>query len=204
MRAVISLVAALLTLPLAAQEHPNTDRGFTAERSFLAGDVDNVNLFNGNLVLTIPLGITYPVGGGLSYGLTLTYNSSVWDFQEVADPDNFGNVLTQALPNRRSNAGLGWMLTLGALYASSSEGNDSGRWVYSGPDGADHAFYETLHAGDPDDPGDTTTNQSVLYTRDGSYLRLKVGADRQVEFPDSRIAVFESNNHGNKPKRSAQ
>lgn len=188
----VGLITALLALPLAAQEHPNTDRGFTAERSFLAGDVDNVNLFNGNLVLTIPLGITYPVGGGLSYGLTLAYNSNVWDFQEVADPDHFGNVLTQALPNRRSNAGFGWLLTLGSLYASDSPGNDTGRWVYSGPDGADHAFYETLHAGDPDDPGDSATSQSVLYTRDGSYLRLKVGADRQVEFPDSRIAVFDA------------
>src|SRR5262249_35565207 len=158
--------------PLTAQEHPNTDRGFTAERSFLSGDIDNVNTFNGNLLLTIPAGPTYPVGAELAYGLTLTYNSNLWDFQEISTGQ-------QAIPNRKANAGFGWTLSLGMLYDDTSYANDTDHSVFVGPDGAEHTFFPTLHGGDPDDPGDSSSVQNVQYTRDGSYLRLLVTATQR-------------------------
>ncbi|HKI06744.1 MAG TPA: hypothetical protein VKK31_32510, partial [Thermoanaerobaculia bacterium] len=46
----------LAFLPAAAQQHPNTARGFGSSGSFNPGDVDSVNLFNGNLVIRIPIG----------------------------------------------------------------------------------------------------------------------------------------------------
>jgi hypothetical protein len=61
---------------LPAQEHPNVEHGFAADKAFHGGDIDNINTFNGTLVLTIPIGQTYKVGGNLSYGLTLVYNSN--------------------------------------------------------------------------------------------------------------------------------
>jgi hypothetical protein len=106
------LIAGWLTVPTLApafaQEHPNVARGFNPSATFAAGDVDNINLFNGNLVLTIPLGQRYPVNAGLSYGLTLVYNSQAWEHQDY-------NGLVQAIPNRTSNAGLGWMVSLGRI-----------------------------------------------------------------------------------------
>jgi len=48
-RAALVLLALLLPLAAVADTHPNTDRGFSPERSFMVGDVDNLNLFNGKL-----------------------------------------------------------------------------------------------------------------------------------------------------------
>ena len=103
---LLPLLLSALAAPLAADDHPNTERGFAAEKAFSVGEVDSVNVYNGNLVLTVPIGGTYPVGGALGYGLTLVYNSKAWDFQEREDVP--GMTYTQALPQKTANAGLGW------------------------------------------------------------------------------------------------
>jgi len=183
----IALFLVLAALPAAAQ-HPNVERGFAPGQSFQIGDVDHVNLFNGSLVITLPIGQGYPAGGGLSYGLTLAYSSNVWDHR-VAD----GGSLSR--PNRFSNAGLGWRLSLGRYYAGNQADNDLEKDMYVGPDGAEHALYNTLHAGDADDPGDGiyAYQQSVLYSRDGSYLRSKKTATGwDLEFPDGQIHTFDA------------
>src|SRR4051812_12228649 len=75
-----SLGLALATaLPLLADPHPNLARGLGAQ-AVQAGDIDHVNSFNGNLVLTIPVGGTYKASDHLSYGLTLNFNSNPWNF----------------------------------------------------------------------------------------------------------------------------
>lgn len=73
-RRVALILALLVPGRLQADTFPTQERGFQAEKAFHVGDFDTVNLFNGNLVLTIPIGSSYPVGGGLSYGLTLVYS----------------------------------------------------------------------------------------------------------------------------------
>src|SRR5712671_4486844 len=97
-----AVVVALLAIPLSAQVHPTMQRGFAAEKAFQIGDIDHVNLFNGNLMLSIPIGSEYATGGGFSYRLALFYNSNIWDFQS----DEFDTV-TQSYPIRTSNAGQG-------------------------------------------------------------------------------------------------
>jgi hypothetical protein len=135
--------------------------------------------------------MSYPVGGGLSYRLPLVYNSNVWDFQSRQASD--GTDLVQVFPARRSNAGMGWLLSLGRLDAPSAVGNNSGRWVYSGPDGAAHHFYSKLHEGDAEDSGDTVAVQRVRYTRDATYLRLidQGAAGKDVEFPNGEVHRFD-------------
>jgi RHS repeat-associated protein len=181
------LLPLLCALPALAQ-HPNVERGFAPGQSFQVGDVDHVNLFNGSLVITLPMGPSYPVGGGFSYGLSLIYSSNLWDFR-VGDG---GEV---PLPNRFSNAGLGWRLSLGRFYNWDDAANDRGRNLYLGPDGVEHWLYETLHAGDAEDPGDGAQpyQQSVLYTRDGSYLRaVKTASGWTVEFPSGEQHFFDA------------
>jgi hypothetical protein len=174
------ILSLLLAAPLAADPFPTQERGFQAEKAFHIGDFDTVNLFNGNLILTIPIGGSYPVSGSLSYGLTLTYNSNAWDFREDAT-----GVYTQALPNRRSNAGMGWRLSLGELLDPYYSENDVGLWTYLGADGGEHSFRDSLHEGEPVVTG-------VKYTRDGSYLRFRyVDVNtRAVDFPDGTIQTF--------------
>jgi RHS repeat-associated protein len=171
----------LLFAPLVsarAQEHPNVAKGFNPSASFAVGDVDNVNLFNGNLVITIPLGQRYPVNGGLSYGLTLVYNSQVWEQQQY-------DTLVQSIPARTNNAGLGWMVSMGRFNPPEFLGDlDTFRDTYMSPDGARHAFYPTLHEGEAATPG-------IEYSRDGSYLRY-IAASRTVEFPDGTRHVFDA------------
>jgi len=177
-RLALLLSLALVPAGLLADTFPSQERGFQAEKAYHLGDFDTINLFNGNLVLTIPIGGTYPVGGGLSYGLTLIYNSNAWDYEQT------DSETTQALPSRRSNAGMGWRLSLGELLDPLNPASESEHWVYIGSDGAEHTFYPNLHEGE--------TVGTAQYTRDNSYLRLRdVGSNQKaVEFPDGTIQTF--------------
>ncbi|HWM95039.1 MAG TPA: RHS repeat-associated core domain-containing protein [Thermoanaerobaculia bacterium] len=175
------LMLAFLPVPLLADTFPSQERGFQAEKAFHLGDFDTVNLFNGNLVLTIPIGGSYPVGGGLSYGLALVYNSKAWDYQQSVSEQ------TQSLPNRRSNAGMGWRLSLGELMEPTDPANDSNFWIYIGADGAEHTLYDTLHEGE-------AAVSTVKYSRDNSYLRFRSvsSAEKAVDFPNGTTQTFTS------------
>jgi RHS repeat-associated protein len=178
-RIVFTLSLVLLPWQLRADTFPTQERGFQAEKAFHVGDFDTVNLFNGNLVLTIPIGGSYPVGGGLSYGLTLIYNSNAWDFEQTASET------TQAIPSRRSNAGMGWRLSLGQVLEDTDPSNETTRWHYVGSDGAEHSFYDKLHEGE-------TVASTVRYTRDNSSLRFRsiTSTQKEVDFPDGTTQIF--------------
>lgn len=167
-------LAAALFLPLAAaaQEDPNVQHGFRPEKVYAFGEVDQVNLFNGNLMLSIPLGGSYSVNGGFSYGLVLTYNSKLWEIYGRSDT---AHTYQFAEPYRYSNAGFGWRLSLGEL-----DGD-----VYIGADGGQHTFYDSPRVGG-------TVNAGYRYTRDGSYLRLHEASStsRQIHFPDGTKHTF--------------
>jgi RHS repeat-associated protein len=83
---VTAAMAALLGFAVrvgAQTQHANQSRGFNPQQAYSTHDLDSVNLLNGNLVLSIPIGQRYKVNGNLSYGLTLHYNSNLWNFEEV-------------------------------------------------------------------------------------------------------------------------
>jgi hypothetical protein len=184
---LLGLVGLLAGLPLSADVHPNTEGGVAVDKAFQVGEIDNVNLFNGSLTLTVPLGPRYPVGGSLSYGLTLAYNANPWYFLD--DNISFPTVFQESVPNPCSNAGLGWRVSLGRLDPPCVPFPESpmqtGHSIYEGPDGSEHIFYPTLHEGDP-------VNAGVSYTRDGTYLRLRSVAanERELDFPDGTIHHF--------------
>ena len=182
----------LLASPALADVHPNTAPGFPADQSFLVGDIDNVNLFNGALTLTIPIGGSYPVNGGFSYGLKLVYNANPWEFVTVTVVFPDGTEVNQklALPNSCSNAGLGWRISLGRLDPH-CQGEELHEALYQDENGTDHIFYPTLHDGDPEDAFVSGVTK-VLYTRDGTYLRLKVynSGLKELEFPDGSLRQF--------------
>lgn len=159
-------------------EYPSVERGFKPERSFEVGEIDQINLFNGGLSVTIPIGPRYSVGAALSYGLTLTYTSQVWDYISAEAPQFDPPQVTQAWPVRGANAGLGWRLSLGEYWDQTVNGPGRCGDCYISPSGARHLFYPTLH---PDLADDGPT----LYTRDGTFLRLRViSGGREIDFPD--------------------
>jgi hypothetical protein len=180
------------TLRVLAQTHPNVEKGFAADKMYQFGDVDHVNLLNGNLSLTIPIGGSTPVSDHLSLSLTLVYNTKLWT--AISKPYNVGGQTGRAplyTPERRSNAGLGWTLTLGRLLDPSETDvnsiiNGTTQFAYMSPDGSDRLFYGTLHDGE-------TASAGVLYSRDNTYLRLSnAGAGKTLESPDGTIREFQS------------
>ncbi|HEX8249847.1 MAG TPA: discoidin domain-containing protein [Pyrinomonadaceae bacterium] len=63
-------------------QHINQSRGFNANGVYSSKDIDNINLFNGNLTLTIPIGGSYKGGGNSTFSLMLVYNSNLWNQEE--------------------------------------------------------------------------------------------------------------------------
>jgi YD repeat-containing protein len=180
------LIAGLSTRAWA--DHPNNARGFDIGKPYQMNGIDNVNLFNGSLTVTIPIGQRYHVNGGLGYGLTLIYNSNLWD--TVENDTTFNPSQTRTYPNRRSNAGMGWLLSLGRLFPPNQfPVQESGSWNYETADGALHDFGVS-----------SQTGAGPFIATDGSYLRLVVdGSDRRVEFPDGTWQVFKELNRAASP-----
>jgi hypothetical protein len=184
--AAISL--AVLTSPIFAQQPPGFEKGFAPEKVFNFWNIDAVNTFNGNLSLSIPIGPSYPVNAGLSYQIGLSYNSKVWDYEQIAG-------VNRAVPSRRSNAGMGWLLSLGRMIPPNNPTNPGGGWAYESPDGHDHVLFGSLHNDDPSTVFSPPIT-SVGYTRDGSYIRMlqKNTGTIDLEFPDGTIKTFDSIN----------
>lgn len=178
---------------------PSEELGFNAATAFHVSDVDVVNHYNGNLVITIPIGQNYAVDGALSYGLTLTYNSKVWEFERLA-----GQTYYHVVPGRDFTGALGWYFSLGELYlpcAISSPPCEYPSDLYRSSDGSRHELFETLHA----DDSSTHSNGVLRFTRDGTYLRIRDagGGLYDVEFPDGTIQRFqrEGSTHRTKLKQ---
>jgi hypothetical protein len=187
-------IAALLLFILATSasaviQHPSLERGFSADTAFQVGDIDHVNLFNGGLSITIPIGQSYPAGGSFSYQLTLVYSSKLWDWETICDP-TIDPPSTRCQHQPKSgydfNAGFGWTLSLGKLIPPDTLGrNDTPDWLYVGPDGSEHVFYDSVIDGGP-------THGQFLYTRDNSFLRLRnLGTSLELHFPDGVIHTFD-------------
>jgi RHS repeat-associated protein len=189
-------------------------RGFDPQKPYQLNGLDSINVMTGNLVITIAIGQTYPVGSHLSYGLHLVYNGNPWNYR-------IDGATTEAIPSRFANVGLGWQLTLGELIGPNdplaAQIQDGGNWVYAAPDGAERVFYPVLH---PEELGDTNYEASSSpavggvagYTRDSSYLRLvrlapvytgthRIGPGEfedlyrsvyRLEFPDGTMHTFTS------------
>jgi YD repeat-containing protein len=186
MRPKAFLFATLLLLPLWAEaEDPQTTRGIDPAGVFHVNDIDNVNLFNGNVIISVPLAAQFPLNGGFSYAIHLVYNGQPWDFPETTGDQGPDVYKPSPVPNRRSNAGMGWRVTMGGLISPSDPSNPTCpdnipgvcvNWIYESPDGADHYFWPT---------------GGVYYTSDGSYLRMKDYVTYlEVEFPDGVIHRF--------------
>ena len=63
-----------------AQEAARPDRGTALNRNYLVSDIENINLQNGNLQLSIPLAALPPIAGGkLSWTVSANYNSKIWN-----------------------------------------------------------------------------------------------------------------------------
>lgn len=193
MRRRALLLAALVVasaLPLAAQQHPNQQKGFDPNKLYAFEGVDSINTFNGNLVVTLPIGQRFNGDGNLSYGLTLVYNGHPWD--ALGD----GEYL-ESIPDRRSNAGMGWLFSLGRLIGPGDETNQTPTtqihraFLYETPDGNDLKFaFES--------------NPDPLFVDHAppNFMRMRRVSvrDREVDFPDGTTQTFRNYGSESDPK----
>jgi len=186
MKQRVAIVLALLALAVAAaaQQHPNQEKGFDAGKLYQFDSIDNINLFNGNLVLTVPIGQKYPAGGALSYGFTLIYNGNPWIYSSTG-----ATQYLRATPTTRTNAGLGWHLSLGRLIPPEDPTNETNvvdsnyvpSFIYESPDGADHILC-----------CETPANPPVFALDDANIRMTKLtSAMRRIDLPDGTVQTFE-------------
>lgn len=160
---------------------PDNDRGFPVNATFATSGIDNVNLFNQSLVLSLPIGPEYPTGAGFTHQLRLAYNSLIWHpalacqtNDPFAGPQDHNGVYVSGSPL----LGAGWALNLGSLH-SRPNSDIPGSLFYVSPEGATHRFVEGR-------------------TKDGSFLRVRntvfsgnVIQSAEVDFPDGSVGVFD-------------
>jgi YD repeat-containing protein len=196
MKRTLVVLFVLAAAGTAAQSPPERERGFKPDLTYQLNDVDSVNLFNGNLNLTLPLA-PYPVGPDVSYDFVIRYAGKLWKDFEFCSPRPTGPDECRMNWRPQSDGmGLGWRMTLGELNgARSLYGPDSGQtWQYVSPDGSEHNFYPTLH--EPVCPPASLADcdpyvAGTSYTRDGTYLRLREVQDAKiVEFADGQRQRF--------------
>src|SRR5260221_2005911 len=175
--------------------------GFVPNKVYDVHDLDSVNTFNGNLVVTVPIGPTFHVNGALSYGLALHYNSHAWTYWNdlnVYDPrcnltpPGFICYESHSDPSLRSNVALGWSLSLGRLWGpgdplntlSSQKVSWLDGFTYEDPDGATHPFNFLVVNG----VTQRTEPVGTLLSTDGSYMRFREPDSTHV-YIDSRDGI---------------
>src|SRR6267142_4208547 len=87
-RVTAGLIFFCLTLPagLLWAQNENETTGFQSNHIFESGHFgENIDVLNGGLNLTIPIGQTFQLNNALSYQLQLSYNSKVWDTANYQD-----------------------------------------------------------------------------------------------------------------------
>src|SRR5258705_11486115 len=106
---VLSCFALAASVSWAQNENETT--GFQSNHAFESGHFgENIDVLNGGLHLTTPIGPTYQVNDRLSYQLILHYNSKMWDYSDYQ-----ANAPATVKPYNEGPAGIGFTLNFGRL-----------------------------------------------------------------------------------------
>ena len=144
------------------------------------GEFDSVNLYNGGLSLTIPLGPPLVAGADLSWQLALHYSSKFWSWDRRRNGDECqgkGFIVGDA------HAGLGWTFKLPHIYLRQQQDPSTGDSTYYldsviTPDGAPHQLRRRClegwdcRDGDPEEVQVGDRFREYWYAADGSDWRV--------------------------------
>ena len=110
------LIIAVMVAGTSAQVDDPSKRGIQGGASYSISDIETINNTNGNVMFSIPLA-SLPTGrGGISAGISLNYNSKIWDTGSppgfIIPPGYDWNTLTSPRTFRKSDDG-GWRYGIG-------------------------------------------------------------------------------------------
>jgi len=89
------LALLLLSVSITFGQEKNPQRGFQPGNSYALSDIETINTTNGNLMLNFLLGKTASGRGGLSGGISLWYNSKLYDSDVTEITDGSGQESSQ-------------------------------------------------------------------------------------------------------------
>jgi RHS repeat-associated protein len=164
----------------ASAQNENETVGFQTNHVFESGQFgENIDVMNGGLSLTIPIGQSYQVSSNLSYQLVLSYSSKVWDTSAYKQADV--PLADSVMPYNEGPFGIGFTMHFGRIYSDSRwsdscemNGQTGGcyirTWRWVAPDGSQHEFHF-------DDGLSATQDQqpppfSGRLTSDGSFVKI--------------------------------
>jgi RHS repeat-associated protein len=125
-------------VPPAVAQNENETVGFQTNHAFESGLFgENIDILNGGLTLTVPIGPRYQVNQNLGYQLQLAYGSKIWD-------TTLWHTNAPVPLHRRAHLGQGFIMHLGRIYRDvecrqgSSGCTNRYTWYYVAPDGSEH------------------------------------------------------------------
>jgi len=166
----LACILCCLSFPagLLLAQNENETVGFQSNHLFEGGHFgENIDILNGGLNLTIPIGPGYQVSRYLTYQLKLSYGSKIWDHT----PFPTGGFKDRLI--HRSAMGLGFTMHFGRIYKDverSESGASVCTWYYVSPDGNEHP----LPPEQPSGPTfvDPCTNLPSGTTSDTTYYSM--------------------------------
>lgn len=194
----VSMGLGLLLLPamLAGQGSPDEKKGFAPNSTFATSGLDNVNVFNGNLIVSIPLGPSYPIGADLSHQLRMVYNAKPWRTEWTCFDGGTGRDFYGVFADGSPVLGTGWSIEVGHIGPGPEgypPGSGAGTLVYYSPDGAVHNFTIPQSSYSPVSGGFILT--SPVVTDDTTFIRASQ-ATWDSSGPTSVTLDFPDGSHG--------
>jgi len=197
-------VLGFFAISVDAQDIANPQRGIQHGQSYQIGDIETINTTNGNLILNIPLASLPKGRGQTGGGVSLVYNSKLYDTRVEELPDqsqqpSLQNVLYESYTSGWRYSANTYKLDVQGRYETFSPGacnNSKYAWAWKlvmwmpdasqkefAPTGRDDyhsdGFYDVTPDGKMHHPCPTATSQwsttgMVYYSTDGTYKKLVV------------------------------
>jgi RHS repeat-associated protein len=169
-------------------QNENETVGFQSNHAFESGQFgESIDILNGGVNLTTPIGPRYQLNQNLGYQLQIAYSSKIWQTKEW---DNKAGLF------RRGALGLGHLLHFGRIYrdvayVNQQYVNASGQvltqldfectWYYVSPDGNEHVIPGNYR---PDQGSLTCSDYPIgSYTTDTTFYSFRVASGTLQGWP---------------------
>jgi hypothetical protein len=154
---LFSAMTMLLPVMSARGEIQNDAIGFSTNHVFESSQAgEHIDTMTGNMTLTIPIGPRYQLHDGFGYGLTLYYNSRIWE--HVCPVNEFDYCPGELLGSQ--SYGLGVSFWPARIYHKAGDKSYAYRLVLE--DGSEHFFCDG-HLSEDNCQGNYTIDQSRMW-----------------------------------------